>query len=112
MIYYRFNKTSFLFSNIYNLSKGTNCIQFAPCNINQIKNIMQFIDFKKEHFKEDEDSKDFVIEISKAEIGFGEISVKERKDDDVYHDADYEITEEAVKVIIRMKKPADIRVNF
>jgi len=73
---------------------------------------MQFIDFKKEHFKEDEKTNDFVIEISKDEIGFGEIRVQERKDDEIYEDADYEITDNAVKVTIRMKKPADIRVNF
>ncbi len=45
---------------------------------------MQFIEFKKEHFK----------------------------DDEIYEDADYEIKDDPVKVIIRMKKPADIRVNF
>jgi len=73
---------------------------------------MQFIDFKKEHFKEDEKTNDFVIEISKDEIGFGEIRVQERKDDEIYEDADYEITDNPVKVTIRMKKPADIRVNF
>ncbi len=73
---------------------------------------MQFIDFKKEHFKEDEETNDFVIEIAKDEIGFGEIRVQERKDDEIYEDADYEITDNPVKVTIRMKKPVDIRVNF
>ncbi|SMP14845.1 hypothetical protein [Chryseobacterium profundimaris] len=73
---------------------------------------MQFIEFKKEHFKKDEETHDFVIEISKAEIGFGDIKVQEKKDDNLYEDADYEIKDEPVKVIVRMKKPADIRVNF
>ena len=53
-----------------------------------------------------------MIEISKAEIGFGDIKVQEKKDDNLYEDADYEIKDEPVKVIVRMKKPADIRVNF
>lgn len=73
---------------------------------------MQFIEFKKEHFKEDEKTHDYVIEISKAEIGFGEIKVQEMKDDEIYEDANYEIKDDPVKVIIRMKKPVDIRVNF
>jgi len=73
---------------------------------------MQFIDFKKEHFTEDENTNDFVIEISKAEIGFGEIRVQERKDDEIYEEADYQITDDPLKITIRMKKPADIRVNF
>lgn len=73
---------------------------------------MQFIEFKKEHFKKDEETHDFVIEISKAEIGFGEIKVQERKDDEIYEDADYEIKNDPLKITIKMKNPTDIRVNF
>lgn len=73
---------------------------------------MQFIDFKKEHFTKDEDTHDFVIDISKDEIGFGEIRVQERKDDEIYDDADYEIEDNFDTVTVKMKKPADIRVNF
>ncbi|SEM31380.1 hypothetical protein [Chryseobacterium taichungense] len=73
---------------------------------------MQFIDFKKEHFTQDEKTKDFVIDISKEEIGFGEITVQEKTDDETFTDADYEIKDDLNKVTIKMKKPADIRVNF
>ena len=38
---------------------------------------MQFIDFKKEHFSQDEKEENYFIEISKDEIGYGDIEVLE-----------------------------------
>jgi hypothetical protein len=73
---------------------------------------MQFIDFKKDHFTQDEENNDFVIDISKDEIGFGEIKVQEKTDDDTYQEADYELEDNLDTISIRMKNPADIRVNF
>lgn len=73
---------------------------------------MQFIDFKKEHFSRDEKEEDYFIEISKDEIGYGDISVSERQDDETYTRADYKIIDDVTKVTIKMISPADIRVNF
>jgi hypothetical protein len=79
---------------------------------NQIHIIMQFIDFKKEHFTKDPQTNDFTLDISKEEVGFGEIKVQERKDDEIHRDAEFEVIDDLEKITIRMKKPVDIRVNF
>lgn len=73
---------------------------------------MQFIDFKKEHFTQDEETNDYFIEISKDEVGFGNIKVQAKQDDANYAEVDYELVDDLEKVTIRMEKPADIRVNF
>jgi len=73
---------------------------------------MQFIDFKKEHFTQDEETNDYFIEISKDEVGFGNIKVQAKQDDTNYAEVDCELVDDLEKVTIRMEKPADIRVNF
>lgn len=73
---------------------------------------MQFIDFKKEHFAKNEETNDYFIEISKDEVGYGDIEVLEKQNDDHYLKADYELEDDIRKVTIKMKKPGDIRVNF
>jgi hypothetical protein len=73
---------------------------------------MQFIDFKKEHFSQDEKEENYFIEISKDEIGYGDIEVLEKRDDQIYAKTDYEIIDDVTKVTIKMKNPVDIRLNF
>lgn len=73
---------------------------------------MQFIDFKKEHFTKDENAGCFIIDISKDEVGFGKIKVQEKKDDEIFEEAQYELIDDVEKVTIKMKEPRDIRVNF
>jgi len=73
---------------------------------------MQFIDFKAEHFSKNEERNEYFIEISKDEIGFGTIEVHKRQDYDSLSEAQYELEEDISKVTIKMKEPADIRVNF
>lgn len=73
---------------------------------------MQFIDFKKEHFSHDEETENYFLEISKDEVGYGELSVKQKKEDETLADTEYTIEDnvEAIKIIV--KDPIDIRVNF
>jgi hypothetical protein len=73
---------------------------------------MQFIDFKKEHFSYNAVSGNYIIQLSKDEIGYENIEVLKKKDDHTYAKADYEIVDDAIKIIIKMKEPEDIRVNF
>ena len=69
---------------------------------------MQFIDFKKEHFTRPASSNKFLLDI----IGFAEIDIKQAVDEDHYEEIDYEIFDDIDKVVIKMRNPADIRVNF
>ncbi len=73
---------------------------------------MQFIDFKKEHFSQDEKEVNYFIEISKDEIGYGDIEVLEKRNGETYAKTDYEIIDDVTKVTIKMKNPVDIRLNF
>jgi len=73
---------------------------------------MQFIDFKKEHFTRPANSNKFYLDIPRDEIGFAEIDVRQATEDDQYEEADYEISDDLDKVVIKMRNPADIRVNF
>ncbi|MGD1317878.1 hypothetical protein [Chryseobacterium sp. 2R14A] len=76
------------------------------------KFIMQFIDFKKEHFSHDEKTKKYFLEISKEEVGYGELSVKQKKQDETLTDTEYAIEDSGEVVKIIVKSPIDIRVNF
>ncbi|MBD8081628.1 hypothetical protein [Chryseobacterium caseinilyticum] len=73
---------------------------------------MQFIDFTKEHFSHNENADNYYIQISKDEIGYGDIEVLEKQDDETYTKAEYEVIDELTTVTITMKKSAAIRVNF
>jgi hypothetical protein len=73
---------------------------------------MQFIDFKKEHFTKDEETGNYLLEISKDEVGYGDIKVKQKQDDDTFAEADYELIDDGDQVKIIMKTAHDIRVNF
>lgn len=73
---------------------------------------MQFIDFRKEHFTRNEKSDNYFIQISKDEIGFGDIEVLKQKDDESYVKADYELIDDVIKVTIKMKNLENIRVTF
>jgi len=73
---------------------------------------MQFIDFKKEHFTKNDDTGDYFIEISKDEVGYGELKVQEKKNDDTYADFDFETIDSLDKVTIKTAEPHDIRVHF
>jgi len=73
---------------------------------------MQFIDFKKKHFTKNDDTGDYFIEISKDEVGYGELKVQEKKNDDTYADFDFETIDSLDKVTIKTAEPHDIRVHF
>ncbi|RKE80445.1 hypothetical protein [Epilithonimonas arachidiradicis] len=73
---------------------------------------MQFIDFTKEHFRRPENTNKFLLDIPRDEVGFSEIDIHEKKDNDSYEEADYEIIDDMDKITIIMRSPADIRVNF
>ncbi len=73
---------------------------------------MQFIDFRKEHFRRDEKSDHYFIQISKDEIGYGDIEVLKQKEDESYVKADYELIDDVIKVTINMKNLENIRVTF
>lgn len=73
---------------------------------------MQFIDFKKEHFTRPANSNKFLLDIPRDEIGFSEIDIKQAVDDNQYEEIDYEISDDLDRVIIKLRNPADIRVNF
>jgi hypothetical protein len=73
---------------------------------------MQFIDFKEEHFTQNEETGDYSIIISKDEIGYSEIEILEKQDDNHYSKAEYELEDSVENVTIKMKKPGEIRVNF
>ncbi len=73
---------------------------------------MQFIDFKKEHFSQNDITKNYFIQISKDEVGYGDIEVLEKQDDETYKKAEYDLTDEVNKITIKMKNACDIRVNF
>ncbi len=73
---------------------------------------MQFIDFKKEHFTRPANSNKFYLDIPRDEIGFAEIDVKQATEGEQYEEVDYEISDDLDKVVIKMRNPADIRVNF
>lgn len=45
-------------------------------------------------------------------MGFGKIKVQEKKDDKVFEDTEYEIIDDREQLMIIIKKPTDIRVNF
>lgn len=73
---------------------------------------MQFIDFKKEHFDHDEEAGLYKIQISKDEVGYGDIEVWQKQDDDTFSKADYDLADDGNMVTITMKSPNNIRVNF
>lgn len=73
---------------------------------------MQFIDFKKEHFSYNAVSGNYIIQLSKDEVGYESIEVLKKHDDHTYKKANYEIIDDVTKFTIKMKEPADIRVNF
>lgn len=73
---------------------------------------MQFIDFKKEHFTRNEETGGYFIEIPKDEVDFGDITVKEKKEDGTYAGADCELIDETTRITIKMETPVDIRVSF
>ena len=73
---------------------------------------MQFIDFKKEHFTRPASSNKFLLDIPRDEIGFAEIHIKKAVDEDHYEEVDYEIFDDIDKIVVKMRNPADIRVNF
>lgn len=73
---------------------------------------MQFIDFKKEHFSYNEEAGRYFIQISKDEVGYGDIEVFEKQDDETYSIANYELVDDLNKITIKMKDPGNIRVKF
>ncbi|SUX48723.1 hypothetical protein [Chryseobacterium indoltheticum] len=73
---------------------------------------MQFIDFKKEHFSHNKEAGHYFIQISKDEVGYGDLEVLEKQDDDTYSKARYELVDDVSKVTIKMKNPGNIRVSF
>jgi hypothetical protein len=78
----------------------------------QIHHLMQFIDFKKEHFTHDEETGSYFIEIPKDEVDFGDIKVQEKNEGASYAAASCELIDESTLITIRMETPADIRVSF
>ncbi len=73
---------------------------------------MQFIEFKKEHFVHDEKNGNYFLEIPKEEVGFGEIKVQKKQEDETLSEIKYEITDDLNHVKITLENPQDIRVNF
>ena len=73
---------------------------------------MQFIEFKKEHFVHDEKNGNYFLEIPKEEVGFGEIKVQKKQEDETLSEMEYEITDDLNHVKITLESPQDIRVNF
>ncbi|MCY0970782.1 hypothetical protein [Chryseobacterium wangxinyae] len=73
---------------------------------------MQFIEFKKEHFVHDEKNGNYFLEIPKEEVGFGEIKVQKKQEDETLSEMEYEITDDLNHVKITLENPQDIRVNF
>ncbi|MCY0976519.1 hypothetical protein PGH12_05075 [Chryseobacterium wangxinyae] len=73
---------------------------------------MQFIEFKKEHFVHDEKNGNYFLEIPKEEIGFGEIKVQKKQEDETLSEMEYEITDDLNHVKITLENPQNIRVNF
>lgn len=73
---------------------------------------MQFIDFKKEHFTCNEETGGYFIEIPKDEVDFGDITVKEKKEDGTYTGAHCELIDETTRITIKIETPVDIRVSF
>jgi len=73
---------------------------------------MQFIDFKKEHFSQNEEDGRYFIQISKDEVGYEGVEVLEKQEDQTFIKADCEILDEVHRVTIKMKDPQDIRVKF
>ncbi|WP_294246493.1 hypothetical protein [uncultured Chryseobacterium sp.] len=72
---------------------------------------MQFIDFKKEHFSYDREKKQYLLELFKEGIGYGEIKVLQ-KQCDTFANIAYEIIHDPERAYILMKSPYDIRVFF
>lgn len=80
---------------------------------NTTKNIiMQFIEFKKEHFVHDEKNGSYYLEIPKDEIGFGDVKLQKKKDDGTLVEIDAEIIDDLKQIKIIVENPQDIRVNF
>lgn len=73
---------------------------------------MQFIDFKKEHFTSNDEKKSYFLEISKEEVGYGEITAKEKLEDDMLAETEYMLEDDFDKVKIIVSKPIEIRVYF
>jgi hypothetical protein len=73
---------------------------------------MQFIEFKKEHFVHDEKNGNYFLEIPKEEVGFGEIKVQKKQDDETLAEIDCEIIDDLNQIKIILDDPQDIRVNF
>jgi len=73
---------------------------------------MQFIEFKKEHFVHDEKNGNYFLEIPKEEVGFGEIKIQKKQEDETLSEMEYEITDDLNQVKITVENPQDIRVNF
>ena len=73
---------------------------------------MQFIDFTKEHFTRPQHANKFLLEIPRDIIGFSEIEIHEKKENDSYEEADYEIFDDLDKITIMMRIPTEIRVNY
>jgi len=73
---------------------------------------MQFIEFKKEHFIHDEENGNYFLEIPKDEIGFGEIKLQKKQDDNSLSEIDAEIIDDLNQVKIILETPENVRVNF
>jgi hypothetical protein len=73
---------------------------------------MQFIEFKKEHFIQDEKNNNYFLEIPKDEIGFGDVKLQKKQDDGTLAEIDAEIIDDLIKIKIILENPQDIRVNF
>ncbi|MCU7616918.1 hypothetical protein NZ698_06895 [Chryseobacterium sp. PBS4-4] len=73
---------------------------------------MQFIEFKKEHFIQDEKNGKYFLEIPKDEIGFGDVKLQKKNDDGTLAEIDAEIINDLRQIKIIMENPQDIRVNF
>lgn len=73
---------------------------------------MQFIDFTKDSFIRPDNTNKFLLDIPRDEVGFAEIDIHEKKDNDLYEEIDYEIIDDMDKITIMMRHPKNIRVNF
>jgi hypothetical protein len=73
---------------------------------------MQFIEFKKKHFIQDEKNDKYFLEIPKDEIGFGDVKLQKKNDDGTLAEIDAEIIDDLKQIKIILENPQDIRVNF
>ncbi|UQB69331.1 hypothetical protein [Epilithonimonas zeae] len=73
---------------------------------------MQFIDFTKDAFRRPDNTNKFLLDIPRDEVGFAEIDIHKKTDNDSYEEADYEVIDDLDKITIIMRNPADIRVKY